>query len=203
MRERHCVMEYCTTLIIRFFFIDFNFVCLFQDSNDIIPLTSHDSTHSDVILNNSVDVDSNPEDHKDQQKPNGKQLIMRETKKRSRTSFKHQQLRIMKAYFHVNQNPDSRKLKELSDRTGLTKRTLQVWFQNSRAKERKIISQLCPKQQQTTDATVLTDHCDYNEDGLIDNHNHSVDNINAQSDDNNDSNSFFDVQCLSDKYFDS
>ena len=58
-------------------------------------------------------------------------------KKRMRTSFKHQQLRIMKAYFQLNQNPDSKELKELSERTNLTKRTLQVWFQNSRAKMRK------------------------------------------------------------------
>ncbi|RNA43179.1 LIM homeobox Lhx9 [Brachionus plicatilis] len=58
-------------------------------------------------------------------------------KKRLRTSFKHQQLRIMKAHFQINQNPDSKDLKELSERTGLQKRVLQVWFQNSRAKQRK------------------------------------------------------------------
>ena len=58
-------------------------------------------------------------------------------KKRVRTSFKHQQLRIMKAHFQINQNPDSKDLKELSERTGLQKRVLQVWFQNSRAKQRK------------------------------------------------------------------
>ncbi len=43
----------------------------------------------------------------------------------------------MKAHFQVNQNPDSKDLKELSERTGLQKRVLQVWFQNSRAKQRK------------------------------------------------------------------
>jgi hypothetical protein len=58
-------------------------------------------------------------------------------KKRIRTSFKHQQLRVMKAHFQINQNPDSKELKELSERTGLQKRVLQVWFQNSRAKQRK------------------------------------------------------------------
>ena len=47
-------------------------------------------------------------------------------KKRVRTSFKHQQLRVMKAHFQVNQNPDSKELKELSERTGLQKRVLQV-----------------------------------------------------------------------------
>ena len=43
----------------------------------------------------------------------------------------------MKAHFQINQNPDSKDLKELSERTGLQKRVLQVWFQNSRAKQRK------------------------------------------------------------------
>lgn len=59
-------------------------------------------------------------------------------KKRMRTSFKHQQLRIMKAYFQQNQNPDAKELRDLSERTSLSKRTLQVWFQNSRAKQRKV-----------------------------------------------------------------
>ena len=68
-------------------------------------------------------------------------------KKRMRTSFKHQQLRIMKAYFQINQNPDSKELKELSERTGLSKRTLQVWFQNSRAKQRNIKKQTTNSQE--------------------------------------------------------
>ena len=46
--------------------------------------------------------------------------------KRARTSFKHHQLRTMKAHFQLNQNPDSRELKMLSQRTGLDKKVLQV-----------------------------------------------------------------------------
>jgi hypothetical protein len=46
--------------------------------------------------------------------------------KRARTSFKHHQLRIMKAHFQSNQNPDSRELKLLSQKTGLDKKVLQV-----------------------------------------------------------------------------
>jgi hypothetical protein len=48
------------------------------------------------------------------------------TAKRARTSFKHHQLRIMKAHFHINQNPDSRELKMLSQKTCLDKKVLQV-----------------------------------------------------------------------------
>ena len=47
--------------------------------------------------------------------------------KRARTSFKHHQLRIMKHHFNINQNPDSRELKILSQKTGLDKKVLQVY----------------------------------------------------------------------------
>lgn len=46
--------------------------------------------------------------------------------KRMRTSFKHHQLRTMKNYFAVNQNPDAKDLKQLAQKTGLSKRVLQV-----------------------------------------------------------------------------
>lgn len=59
--------------------------------------------------------------------------------KRVRTSFKHHQLRAMKAYFAMNHNPDAKDLKQLSQKTGLTKRVLQVWFQNARAKFRRTV----------------------------------------------------------------
>ena len=61
--------------------------------------------------------------------------------KRVRTSFKQHQLAIMKTYFTVNHNPDSNSLKQLSLKTGLSKRVLQVWFQNARAKYRKVLTQ--------------------------------------------------------------
>lgn len=43
-----------------------------------------------------------------------------------RTSFKHHQLRQMKQYFTINHNPDSKDLRGLSAKTGLSKRVLQV-----------------------------------------------------------------------------
>ncbi|XP_016127921.1 LIM/homeobox protein Lhx2-like [Sinocyclocheilus grahami] len=57
--------------------------------------------------------------------------------KRMRTSFKHHQLRSMQNFFTHNHNPDAKDLKELAQKTGLTKRVLQVWFQNARAKLRR------------------------------------------------------------------
>ncbi|KAK3923520.1 Protein apterous [Frankliniella fusca] len=59
--------------------------------------------------------------------------------KRMRTSFKHHQLRTMKSYFAINHNPDAKDLKQLSQKTGLPKRVLQVWFQNARAKWRRLM----------------------------------------------------------------
>ncbi|TUF03590.1 LIM/homeobox protein Lhx2 [Bagarius yarrelli] len=46
--------------------------------------------------------------------------------KRMRTSFKHHQLRTMKSYFAINHNPDAKDLKQLAQKTGLTKRVLQA-----------------------------------------------------------------------------
>ncbi|VDL69307.1 unnamed protein product [Nippostrongylus brasiliensis] len=46
--------------------------------------------------------------------------------KRMRTSFKHHQLRTMKQYFNLNHNPDAKDLKQLAQKTGLTKRVLQA-----------------------------------------------------------------------------
>ncbi|KAF6036025.1 LHX9 [Bugula neritina] len=63
--------------------------------------------------------------------------------KRMRTSFKHHQLNVMKAYFTANHNPDAKDLKQLSQKTGLSKRVLQVWFQNARAKFRRGQSDIC------------------------------------------------------------
>lgn len=51
--------------------------------------------------------------------------------KRMRTSFKHHQLRTMKSYFAINQNPDAKDLKQLAQKTGLSKRVLQVRESNA------------------------------------------------------------------------
>lgn len=56
----------------------------------------------------------------------GGSLSQQTRNKRMRTSFKHHQLRTMKSYFAINQNPDAKDLKQLSQKTGLSKRVLQV-----------------------------------------------------------------------------
>ncbi|XP_077457557.1 LIM/homeobox protein Lhx2b isoform X3 [Stigmatopora argus] len=76
--------------------------------------------------------------------------------KRMRTSFKHHQLRTMKSYFAINHNPDAKDLKQLAQKTGLTKRVLQVWFQNARAKfRRNLLRQESTGGDKTSDGSTL------------------------------------------------
>jgi len=46
--------------------------------------------------------------------------------KRIRTTFKYHELQLMKTYFELNHNPDNNDLKQLSVKTGLSKRVLQA-----------------------------------------------------------------------------
>ncbi|XP_074655751.1 LIM/homeobox protein Lhx9-like [Tubulanus polymorphus] len=80
-------------------------------------------------MGGNENLDGDPLDRDYQQQP--------PRQKRMRTSFKHHQLRTMKSYFSLNHNPDAKDLKQLAQKTGLTKRVLQVWFQNARAKYRR------------------------------------------------------------------
>ncbi|CAG0887084.1 unnamed protein product [Cyprideis torosa] len=86
-------------------------------------------TSMDAMCNN---LDGNPR--------SGSPFGHQQRPKRVRTSFKHHQLRTMKSYFSVNHNPDAKDLKVLSQKTGLSKRVLQVWFQNARAKWRRTVT---------------------------------------------------------------
>ncbi|XP_072208780.1 LIM/homeobox protein Lhx2 isoform X4 [Excalfactoria chinensis] len=75
-----------------------------------------------AAYNAALSCNENDGDHldRDQQYPSNQKT------KRMRTSFKHHQLRTMKSYFAINHNPDAKDLKQLAQKTGLTKRVLQL-----------------------------------------------------------------------------
>jgi hypothetical protein len=54
-----------------------------------------------------------------------------------RTTFTEEQIQILQVNFDVDSNPDGQDLERIAQITGLSKRVTQVWFQNSRARQKK------------------------------------------------------------------
>ncbi|KAL3870697.1 hypothetical protein ACJMK2_038741 [Sinanodonta woodiana] len=70
-------------------------------------------------------------DHKDSE------LAQKAKAKRVRTTFTEEQIQVLQANFNLDSNPDGQDLERIAHITGLSKRVTQVWFQNSRARQKK------------------------------------------------------------------
>ena len=60
------------------------------------------------------------------------------SQKRPRTTITQKQLEILKAAYNASPKPSRHVREQLSGETGLDMRVVQVWFQNKRAKDKRI-----------------------------------------------------------------
>ncbi|XP_041816239.1 LIM/homeobox protein LMX-1.2-like isoform X1 [Chelmon rostratus] len=117
----------------------------YEREKDLLSTVSLDNTDSDKSEDENLDVKSEKcpaagkggDDGKDPRRP-----------KRPRTILTTQQRRAFKASFEVSSKPCRKVRETLAAETGLSVRVVQVWFQNQRAKMKKLARRQQQQQEQ-------------------------------------------------------
>lgn len=65
----------------------------------------------------------------------------KEKRRRCRTVFTQEQLFLLEAGFSEQKYPDGKFRQEMAEKTGLPEDRVQVWFQNRRAKEKRLLEE--------------------------------------------------------------
>ena len=97
-----------------------------QGSERMSSDVSDDATRDDASSPNDATGNSNGGGGAWDDSGSGSGSAAAGRRKRMRSSFKHHQLKIMKFYFQTNHNPDAKELREISLKTGLMTRVIQV-----------------------------------------------------------------------------
>ncbi|XP_041666282.1 LIM homeobox transcription factor 1-beta-like [Cheilinus undulatus] len=126
----------------------------YEREKDLLSTASLDCSDSDKSDDEDVDVKSDKgpsagkgsDDGKDPRRP-----------KRPRTILTTQQRRAFKASFEVSSKPCRKVRETLAAETGLSVRVVQVWFQNQRAKMKKLARRQQQQQEQHSNQRLAPD----------------------------------------------
>merc|ERR1719461_2669139 len=102
---------------------------------------SSDKTKDENVVGKMMEKCNNNEPTSEEEHDLGKDMIddpKNKGKRGPKTTIKPHQLEILKNCFDQNPKPTPKVFEELSKDTGLSKRVIQVWFQNKRSKSKRI-----------------------------------------------------------------
>ncbi|KAH3796796.1 LIM/homeobox protein Awh-like [Dreissena polymorpha] len=103
----------------------------------ILPQGSLDET--DNVSISSVDSESRGSESSEEKPPGSTGSGGSGGGKRQRTSFTADQVATLLEEFRRNQNPSPEDLERISDLTGHTRKVVMIWFQNARARNKKML----------------------------------------------------------------